>query len=940
MPCDELIDKIFYKYAYHYRAMVIGFNLPFDLSRLAIGHSAARPTRRDKSMYGGFSLKLSPYPWCPPIQVKHLSRYVSLMRFAGYQAPTGRSQRKRRQSVPHKRGYFLDVRTLAAALFSRSFSLASLAEFLNVSRKHQTEEHGKELSTEYLEYARQDVATTWECFLKLRDRYNAMNLNALINRIFSEASLGKAYFEKMGIKPWRSVQPDVPRSLLATIMSTFYGGRSEVKIRRELRQVVLCDFLSMYSTVCTLMGLWSFVTARGMRWSDGTAEIKRLLNSWSLADLHGKDNWKQLVALVQVEPGADIFPVRSPYDGSADGTIGANYLSSKHGVWFTLADCLAAQIHTGKRLKVLKAMVFYPLAPQAGLNKVEIAEDHPIDPYKDDLYKCLIELRQELKYSRDQARGTERKQLEIIQNTIKIAASATSYGIFAEINVNDQPDKELARIFGACDQPFLFSTNKDEQPGKYFHPLLATAITGGARLMLAIAERLVIESGLEWAFCDTDSMAIAKAPNMSIDEFYKKIDEVVGWFRELNPYNFEGNILKIEDVNYSLKNPKIREPLFVWAVSAKRYVLFNINNSDPIIRKASAHGLGHFHQPYADDTETPGIPSPSVELPKIGVRRWQYDLWWTIAKAAIDGKSDHELKFDFHTALKYPAISRYAATTPKNLKWFADYNSDRPYSDQVKPFGFVSALYARDLVDDGSKAENGGDEIRRIKPVAPFEKDPKRAAKFAFDRLTGWAVSPRQLKTYQEALAQYHLHPEDKFLSGDYLDRGTTQRRHVRVTEIQYIGKESNKWEEQFYFGFDPEEEIRYGTKPVTRKSIARAARKLVDTLGLRDAAKEFGISRTKLSKLLENGFSGCPPEFLQRISGGVGQIKSRVDREKREDSELLKLARREIRLIGLVEFARRLKCDSANLSKVIHSERRLSAAMRARLQACFGTKR
>ena len=77
---EEFIDKIFYKYGYHLRAMIIGFNLPFDLSRLAIGHSAAHPTKRDRSMYGGFSLKLSPFPYCPPVQVKHQSRYVSLMR--------------------------------------------------------------------------------------------------------------------------------------------------------------------------------------------------------------------------------------------------------------------------------------------------------------------------------------------------------------------------------------------------------------------------------------------------------------------------------------------------------------------------------------------------------------------------------------------------------------------------------------------------------------------------------------------------------------------------------------------------------------------------------------------------------------------------------------------------------------------------------------------
>ncbi|THD70419.1 MAG: hypothetical protein E7813_08310, partial [Bradyrhizobium sp.] len=270
MACDEFIDKIFYKYGYELFGTIVGFNLPFDLSRLAISHTAAHTTKRDKSMHGGFSVKLSPYPWCPPIQVKHLSRFVCFMRFAGYESLTNRSQRKHGRRVPYKRGYFLDVRTLAAALFSQSFTLETLAKSLAVaSPKQATEEHGKTLTLEYLEYGRRDVETTWECYQALRVRYDAMSLDTPITRIFSEASIGKAYFDQAGIQAWSKLQnPKMPEKMLASIISTFYGGRSEVRIRRELRQVVLCDFISMYPTVCTLMGLWQFVISKGMTWKD------------------------------------------------------------------------------------------------------------------------------------------------------------------------------------------------------------------------------------------------------------------------------------------------------------------------------------------------------------------------------------------------------------------------------------------------------------------------------------------------------------------------------------------------------------------------------------------------------------------------------------------------------------------------------------------------
>ena len=53
MPVREFVDNVFYPYAYNMRCEVIGFNLPFDLSRLAIDYGIARNTE------DSFSLKLS-----------------------------------------------------------------------------------------------------------------------------------------------------------------------------------------------------------------------------------------------------------------------------------------------------------------------------------------------------------------------------------------------------------------------------------------------------------------------------------------------------------------------------------------------------------------------------------------------------------------------------------------------------------------------------------------------------------------------------------------------------------------------------------------------------------------------------------------------------------------------------------------------------------------
>jgi hypothetical protein len=937
MTRDDFIENIFYKYGYQYRATIIGFNLPFDLSRCAIGHSSARTTMR-----GGFSLKIFSSKYEPRIQIKHLSKYVSIIRFAApFMSPNSRSQLKHGKKTPHRRGYFLELRALAAALFSRSFTLAKLAEFLGVEhRKLEMDHHGKPLTMRYLQYAERDVLTTWECYRELVRRYDELELKSTpVHRIFSEASIGKAYFTEMGIEPWFSVQRDIPRRLLAQILSAYFGGRSEVRIRRELRQVMLCDFLSMYPTVCTLTGLWSYVIGQGMVWRDGTREVSRILQSWKLEDLQDKANWRKLVALVQVRPDADILPVRAQYNDGADGTIGANCLTSKTGLWFTLADCLAAQLLTGKPMEVLQAVVLKPGPPQQSLKQVAISgnQDYLVNPYEDDFYRRMIELRHVVKGQRDNSKGADYDRFDVEQNALKIATNATSYGIFAEINVNDRAKMAGSRIHVANSPSWVMDHIKDEQPGRYFHPLLAATITGAARLMLALAERLVLDEGLEWAFCDTDSLAIAKPGNMPEAEFYEKIDRVVARFSALNPYKFPGSILKIEDVNYSLDNQKKREPLFVWAVSAKRYALFNIENGQPVIRKASAHGLGHLQAPYDKTRPAKIIPAPRGKLRKIGVEHWHHDLWWLIAKAAIDGHPDN-VKFNCHPALKKAAATRYAATTPKSLRWFDKHNDGLSYARKLKPFGFVSAFSARVLIDPPlSNSIKSNSKVKlQIKPVAPFHKNPAVAAQNAFDRITGEPVPVECLKTYQQALAQYHLHPEDKFLNGDFLDRGTTIRRHVRVTEIEYIGKESNKWEDQYYFGFDADEEIHYGTKPTDAGSLLKAIRAIVDAQGLRTTALQFRVSRSKLSKLLENELAGCTTAFLQRISRIVVTINSKLNQENRQNAALTKLANAEIRKIGLAEFARRLGFNSSNLAKMVSGKRSLSGSLQELLKAYF----
>ena len=453
-------------------------------------------------------------------------------------------------------------------------------------------------------------------------------------------------------------------------------------------------------------------------------------------------------------------------------------------------------------------------------------------------------------------------------------------------------------------------TDQNEEPGRFFYPLVATLITGAARLMLTLAETLVSDAGLRWSFCDTVSMAIARPPSMNEAEFYGAVDDIVDWFSALNPYAFTGSVLKVEDVNQSLFDPLERDALFCYAISAKRYVLFNVNEGgQPILRKASAHGLGHLRQPYDEANPAHGIPKPSVPLSKIGVALWQHDLWWMIARASLLGPVV-QLPLDYHPSMKTPAVSRYAATTPEIYRWFKRHNDNRSFDEQVKPFGFLLAYSARH-----------GD---RRRPVSPFDRDHEKAVSAAFDRLTSEPIGAGVLLSYATALAQYHLSPEAKFLNGNFLDSGTTLRRHVIARGRTFIGKEANRWEEQFYLGLDIEAIVEYGVTRTLRACLVADLTRARAQVGERKLAEGLGIARETLRRMLDNRTETGSDKLWREIKTRLALFDAEQQHDKETRDQAMKLIKVETSQNGLKKVAQGLGTDPANLSKIFNGRRHL----------------
>jgi hypothetical protein len=593
--------RFFFHYVYRLRATVVGHNLPFDLSRLAVDWAPARGRFK-----GGFSFTIWPRTdgggenrFRPRLRIKTLNNRAALIEFAG----TARDER----GGGFWPGRFIDTHTLAAALTDQSLSLDGVAEIFDTEhRKLGDIKHGQPLTRRYIDYLRRDALVTEELFRKLLEEFERHPIDLDPSRAYSSASIGKAYLEAFGITP-PAERSTVPDEVLGYAMSAFYGGRVECRIRKELVPVTYLDVRSMYPTVFTLLGLQRFLIAGEIGYEEATEETRGLVKRITPEELFEQPTWPKLCAIVQVEPdGEDILPVRAKYGDSAARSIGLNYLESPEPLWYSLPDVIASKLLTGKAPRIRRAIRFAARGKLPSLRPLRLRGQVPINPRSEEIFKRVIEERRRV----EQDPALEQAEREARGRFLKTFANATSYGIFVELN-RQEPTRKHHKLRIFADRSYTTSVSAVEVPGRYCFPPLAVLITGAARLILGMLEREALDRRGSYAFCDTDSMTIATdysawehegngAGLSDRDDVLplEAVDKIVARFESLSPYDFPGSILKVEGENFV---NGVRTPVYAWAVSAKRYALMNFKPPEgAYIRRKSDHGLGAYMAPRGE----------------------------------------------------------------------------------------------------------------------------------------------------------------------------------------------------------------------------------------------------------------------------------------------------------------------------------------------------
>jgi hypothetical protein len=570
----------------------------------------------------------------------------------------------------------------------------------------------------------------------------------------------------------------------------------------------------MYPTVNSLMDLWKFVTAKKITVvKDCQEEIEVLLRQVTVDRLFEQSLWKRLTAFVRVIPDGDILPSRGRYNiQSNDWQVAVNHIyagssSPDDALWYSLPDIVASVLlNEGRIPKIVDAFRIEAHGQLEGLMATKLRGQIDVDPATQDFFKVVIEERKRL------PKRTDISEIEKgrLNKFLKVLANAASYGIYAEMHRLESERKTHVTCHGIDAGPFKCRVAHPDEPGAYCFPPIASLITGAARLMLALLERCVVEQDGTYAMEDTDSLAVVatekggEVPCQGGSRgqiralSWSQVDAIAAQFTPLNPYDrnaVPGSVLKIEDDNRDPVTKRQRQ-LHCLAISAKRYVLFlkDRRNRPVLLRKGvnnaedrwSEHGLGHLMNPTDPESEE---------------REWIAQAWLDIVRRAL-GLSTAPLGIE-----SSPAVGQITVSSPAVMKPLNALNEGKSYPDRIKPFNFLLACHVRPL------GHPRGVKPERFHLIAPYETDSRKwlpnnwidqysEKEFRITTVGSYGGSDTaRVKTYGDVLVEYEYHPESKCAEADgnicaKKTIGLLQRRHVRIDQIKYIGKESNSLEE------------------------------------------------------------------------------------------------------------------------------------------------
>ena len=713
MKREGFVKNVFFPLALGQRAVVVGFNLPFDLSRLAVDFAPKRNVRSAEAWTLRLVERDDPaFAHRPGIRVTHVDARKSFISFTGVKG----------KKLDY-RGAFVDLKALTAAFTGQGQSLKTAGDALGCKLKKTEQDYHGVINDTYLDYCLNDVSLTAEVFQKCLARHAEFNLPDHPSRVFSSASLGKAAFRARGVRP-----PNIEDGkLLGRVMAAFYAGKVECRIAgREVENVAVLDFTSQYPSLYCLLGAEHYLSAERFETRESTEEVRRFVEELTPDDLLNRQTWENplLWTLCEVEANGEVLPLRSPYSTKeAAPTIGWNHVTTEPSVTlpYLLPDVIAAKLLGGRAPRIVRAVSFVPVGKQE-LGPISIlgTEVGPEDNFVQRLTEARINEKSE------KQKGWEARALGL-----KILVNTAGYGLFVEINVK-RNNGEM-EVFGLDElESFEEDGAKIEEPGEFFSPLLGAMVTSGGHLLLGLLDTVAARHGAEVVYCDTDSAFVTPS---------KAASEIARSFDTLNPYSVPCPFLKDETEEKAPRKeyPKgstDSRPRF-FGLSSKRYCLFVRDRyGRPFVFKkgASDHGLGMYQV---------------TEKREMFAKR----VWERVIEAT--GNPDENPSEGFE---HLPATAQFALTTPALLPRVSKIAG-------IRPFGFLTIRYL-----DPAALPDGAETFELL----PFHS-PREPAWLALADEVGSKTWAHIIKGYAEHRdRKYEVGPDGRIVRRQVVVRKTS----------------------------------------------------------------------------------------------------------------------------------------------------------------------
>ncbi len=785
-------------------ALIVAYDAPAEISRIAIKWNKALKRRRAFSFYfrtfrDKKTGKVRPSGYEPGILIESMDASKATYRLIKYKFHEKDADREHEEESSNVR--ILDLKTLTAVLTGEVYTFPSACEIFGAPAS-RTRKVRSRLTKSTIESLLRDVTAELELLNSVKEEFDQHPVNLAPERCYSPATLAKAYFSALGIKPPQE-KFSTPDKINGLAMQPFFAGRAECTISRTSVPITYVDFHSQFPGVSKLLNCAEILRAEGLDYADFSAGASEIVERTTLDDCFRPEFWKELRWFALVEPHDHVVPMRAKFGQceDSDPTLGWNFLTSKQHFWITGPDAIAAKLITGRPLKILEAIKVVPQGVQAGLRTVKLYGQVEVDPLRDDLSVKLIELRNSVK-----ARSPK------LASGLKVAANSAAFGLVCQLNVKDLDSRSPLHVFSGETAYTTPSVDVWERPAELYCPVIAAFVTGGSHLLCAMLECAVRDMGGHIAAMDTDSALIVSTQNGGLipcaggphrlEKYqvpsghaaiwalsFAEVDRVRARFEALNPWRdtLKVSFLKLEEENFGADGS--RQQLHAYCISAKLYCLFNIDGDKLLVRKPSGHGLGFLRAPYriSEWQRKTGQKWNHILPP------WIFEAWHFILSREFN------LPYRHPAWLKQPAMMSVPITTPQALAKLGGFRDVlRPFTVVNVPFpdretnqlwtGLFITPYTKKLNDLHGRAMvnvvSGG-------TFYIYDKSSANSPKSA-----GWL----SLKTMEDEIDHLLSRAESKFCTPNgstctSKTIGLLVRRHVVAGEFHYVGKEaSTRW--------------------------------------------------------------------------------------------------------------------------------------------------